>query len=138
MKYRCILMFGEPGCGKGTQGSALGRLPGFVHLSTGDMFRKLDPRSDLGREVRSYTDRGELVPDGLTIRLWSRHVRDMAASGAYRPEEDLLILDGIPRNVAQAREMAEMLDVVALIHLVAGDGEAIVQRMKQRALRDNR
>ena len=66
-RLKTILLFGAPGAGKGTQGKILGRIPGFFHLSSGDMFRALDPNSDLGQRVTSYSSKGELVPDDLTI-----------------------------------------------------------------------
>jgi adenylate kinase len=134
MKYKCILLFGEPGCGKGTQGQAIGTLPGFKHLSTGDMFRGLDPNSDLGKEVRQFSTQGKLVPDDLTVRLWRKHVEGLVAAKKYDPAKDLLILDGIPRSVEQARMIAGDIEVVRLIHLVAKDPEAILQRLKKRAL----
>ena len=138
MAYRCILLFGEPGSGKGVQGAALGALPGFVHLSTGDMFRHLDRDSEIGRTVHEYASQGKLVPDDLTVTLWRQHVQGLADRDAFRPDRDILILDGIPRNVDQARMMEDHIDVLRLIHLVAGDEEAILNRLKGRALQENR
>lgn len=131
--YRCVLLFGPPGSGKGTQGGKLGELDRCVHLATGDMFRGLDKDSELGREVASYSSKGELVPDELTVRLWREHVKGLIADGAYDPAQDLLILDGIPRSVGQAQAMTDDIEPVCLLHLVVTDMEAMVARMKGRA-----
>ena len=138
MKYRSILMFGEPGCGKGTQGRALGSLPGFFHLSTGEMFRALDPQSESGQLFRSFADYGKLVPNEVTVRLWREHVKDLVRKESYRPDRDVLILDGIPRNVPQARMLAEDIEVVCVLHLVVRDREAMVRRLKGRAQAEGR
>jgi adenylate kinase len=138
MKYRCILLFGEPGCGKGTQGQALGTLPGFKHLSTGDMFRGLDPASELGVLVKQYSSQGKLVPDELTVRLWREHVKGLAAQKKFDPARDILILDGIPRSVEQAKLIKDDIEVVKLVHLQAKDAEAMLQRLKKRAIDQGR
>ncbi len=136
--YRSILLFGPPGVGKGTQGELLGAVPGFCHLATGDMFRGLDKASELGKEFVSYSSRGELVPDELTVRLWQQHVAGLVEAGAYRPDRDILVLDGIPRSVTQAEALDDKIDVLAIIHLVCPDIDEMVQRMKGRALKQGR
>lgn len=137
-RYRSILLFGPPGSGKGTQGKLLGSVPGFCHLATGDMFRGLAKESDLGREIRTYSSRGELVPDELTVRLWQQYVREIIAMEAYTPSCDILLLDGIPRSVAQAQDLEDKIEVLAIIHLVCPDIDEMVQRMKGRALKEGR
>ena len=62
-RYQTILLFGAPGSGKGTQGKILGQIPGFYHLSCGEVFRTLDTSSELGRTFMEYSSRGELVPE---------------------------------------------------------------------------
>ena len=74
-QFRTILMFGAPGSGKGTQGRILGDLPGFYHLSCGDVFRALNHRSELGQVFLEYSSQGKLVPDEFTIRLWLERPR---------------------------------------------------------------
>ena len=133
-----VLLFGAPGVGKGTQGHVLGGLPGFFHLSTGHMFREIDPKSTLGRKVHEFIGRGELVPDELTIEIWKNAVDARAADGRFHCETDLLILDGIPRTVRQAELLEEHVEVLRVIHLRASDQETMVQRMKGRAVTENR
>lgn len=132
-RYNSVLLFGQPGVGKGTQGALLGAVPGFVHLATGDMFRGLDKASDLGKEFLHYSSQGLLVPDDLTVRLWQQHVRGLIDTNVYRPATDLLVLDGIPRSVAQAGMIADHIDVLRVVHLVCSDTDALVQRMTKRA-----
>lgn len=137
-KYRTILMFGEPGCGKGTQGKVLGDLPGFFHLSCGDVFRALNPNSELGKVFLDYSSKGELVPDEFTVKLWLEHIQRLVDTHHFWPEEEILILDGIPRNRAQSEIMDDYINVVMLLYLEATDEDALVHRMKRRALHENR
>jgi len=137
-RYRTVLLFGAPGAGKGTQGKMLGAVPGFHHFSTGDMFRNLDPASELGQTFLAYSTRGELVPDEITVRLWRACVHQCAHEGGYRPERDLLILDGIPRNVRQTELMDEHIDVLGIIVLAAQDPEQMVRRLHGRAAKEGR
>lgn len=137
-KYRTVLIFGAPGSGKGTQGKILGKIPGYYHCACGDVFRSLDPASDLGSEFLDYSSKGLLVPDEMTVRLWHESIRKTVESGRFRPDRDLLILDGIPRNVGQAVLMEPLIDVRRVYHLSCPDRDKLVARLKKRALRDNR
>lgn len=136
--YQTVLLFGAPGVGKGTQGKILAQIPGFYHISTGDMFRTLDLHSDIGQEIMSYMSKGELVPDELTVKLWRENAHARAVLGHYKPHHDILILDGLPRNVNQAKLLADDLHVLATVHLVCHDQDEMVNRMRRRALRENR
>ena len=137
-RYRTILIFGAPGSGKGTQGKILGKIPGFYHCACGDVFRSLDPSSELGAAFLEFSSKGLLVPDEMTVRLWHESIRKTVESGKFRPDRDHLILDGIPRNVAQAVLMDELIDVRRVYHLSCPDRDKLVARLKKRALRDNR
>ncbi len=137
-RYKSMLLFGTPGVGKGTQGQMLGNIPGLFHLATGEMFRSLDADSELGRKFHEYSSRGLLVPDEFTIQLWRDHVQRQIADGAYRPDADLLVLDGIPRNANQASIVDEHIDVLRIIHLKAPDIDEMVQRMQRRAEQQGR
>lgn len=137
-RYRSILLFGPPGVGKGTQGKLLGAVPGFFHLATGDMFRGLEKDSVLGKEVVSYSSKGELVPDELTVRLWQQHVAGLVEADQYRPSHDILVLDGIPRSITQAASLDDKIAVLAIIHLTCPNIDEMVERMKGRALKEGR
>jgi adenylate kinase len=138
-RYKSILLLGAPGSGKGTQGKMLGSLLGFLHVSSGDMFRALDRQSELGRLFREYASQGLLVPDEFTVQLWQNHIERLVENKRFRPDTDVLVLDGIPRNVAQARMLDPYLDVQKVIILrVEHDLEQVVERMKQRAIKEGR
>ena len=138
MKYKSILLLGAPGAGKGTQGKMLAGLPGFYHSSSGDIFRALDRDSEMGRTFLHYSNRGELVPDQFTVDLWKQHMKAQQRAGKFSPATDLLILDGIPRNVAQAKMLDDTVDVAKVIYLQCQDMNKMVQRLKGRALKENR
>jgi adenylate kinase len=137
-KYRTILLFGMPGSGKGTQGSVLGQLPGLMHISCGDVFRKIPKYGELGREVVKSTSAGLMVPDDLTVRIWERHIQILEMQELLLPDMHTLILDGLPRNYAQAVRLDDVLDVVQIFHLKIIDTEKAADRLKSRALRENR
>lgn len=137
-KYRTVLLFGAPGAGKGTQGTILGSVPGFHHFSTGEMFRNLDPHSDTGKLFRNYSVRGELVPDELTVDLWKECMQAQWTLGMYHPFSELLVLDGIPRNVQQTELMAEHIDVLGIVLLQATDQKLMLDRLRSRALKEGR
>jgi adenylate kinase len=138
MNHQTVLLFGPPGSGKGTQGRILGNIPGFYHCSCGEVFRRLNFSDELGKLFMEYSSRGELVPDDVTVKIWHAHIRAMQATGAYKPKSDLLILDGIPRSVKQAQILDEEMDVLKIIHLVCRDEEKMIERLRRRALKENR
>jgi adenylate kinase len=138
-KYKTVLLFGPPGSGKGTQGKMLGTLPGFVHVACGEVFRSIDLNSEIGRVFLQYSSKGELVPDDFTVRLWKEHIDKLVQTGAFKPDTDTLVLDGIPRNIHQAQMLDEHIEVIKLIVLrAARNREEIVRRLKSRALKENR
>jgi adenylate kinase len=138
MKYRTYLIFGAPGSGKGTQGKILGAIPRFFHFACGDVFRALDTRTPLGQQFLEYSSRGELVPDDLTVQLWQARIADVVRSHTFKPDIDSLVLDGIPRNVGQAKIMQDIIEVKKVFHLGCPDRSALVARLKKRALKENR
>ncbi len=137
-KYKTYLFFGAPGSGKGTQGVTLGTLPRFYHCACGDVFRSIDTRTQLGRAFVEYSSRGELVPDELTIELWRVNIQHAVEARAFKPDIDHLVLDGIPRNIPQAKLMASIIDVRKVFHLSCPDRDKLVARLKKRAIKDNR
>jgi adenylate kinase len=138
MKYRTVLMFGPPGSGKGTHGKILGSIPGFYHCACGDVFRDLRPDTDLGKVFLEYSSRGQLVPDEPTIALWRKTIDASTQTGRFHPATDTLVLDGIPRNVAQAEMLKGTLNVTAVFYLFSADKKNLVARLQRRALKDNR
>ena len=137
LRYKAILLFGAPGSGKGTQGKILGAIPGFFHSSTGDIFRSLDLQSPTGRTVWEFVSKGKLVPDALTINIWKQYLQGMELINQFHPETEIIVLDGLPRSVDQARILEGTLDVLKVIHLVA-DQAKMVERLRRRALKENR
>jgi adenylate kinase len=97
-----IVLFGPPGAGKGTQSERLKEKYGLVHISTGDVFRALDPESELGKLARSYSDKGNLVPDEVTIEILESEV-------SKHPDAKGVIYDGFPRTTAQAEALDKFL-----------------------------
>ncbi len=137
-RYQTILLFGAPGAGKGTQGKILGQIPGFYHLSCGDVFRTLDMASDLGKTFIQFSSKGLFVPDDLTVKMWQHNMHARTVLSVYKPKTDLLVLDGIPRNLTQAKLLDKHINVLLVVHLVCGDKEAMIQRLRRRALKENR
>jgi len=138
VKYRSILLFGAPGSGKGTQGKILGTIPNFFHCACGDVFRNLRTDSELGRIFVAYSSRGQLVPDETTVALWRDSIGKNIAAGRFHPDEDTLVLDGIPRNIAQAGMLGDTLDVAGVYYLRSLNPENLVNRIQRRALKENR
>jgi adenylate kinase len=96
---RILLLVGPVGAGKGTQAAALSGELGLVHLASGNLFRQaLRDGSPLGEEARTYMERGDLVPDDITIQMFMHELSQPAAARGA-------ILDGFPRTVAQARAL---------------------------------
>ena len=138
MKLRTILLFGSPGAGKGTQGKILGKLPNHLHVSSGDLFRNLRIQNPIGQTFLEYASKGHLVPDEPTIELWRDDIENRIRTGTFSPETDTLLLDGIPRNPAQADLLDDTLNVVSVINLFCKDLDIMVERLQARALRENR
>lgn len=101
---RYILLVGPPGAGKGTQAKRLCQAMGLLHVSSGDLFREhLKNQTELGKLAQSHIDRGELVPDDVTVAMIRERLKQQdAAAGA--------ILDGFPRTLAQAKALEGLLE----------------------------
>lgn len=137
-RYKSFIFIGAPGCGKGTQGAILGSIPRFYHFSMGDAFRSMDTRTDIGQEFIKYSRKGELVPDELTIRFFKIQADARADLHMFKPDIDILILDGIPRSVEQAKLLEEHIDVLQLFHLSCPDREELITRIRKRAIKSGR
>ncbi|RMG80551.1 MAG: adenylate kinase [Bacteroidetes bacterium] len=98
-----IVLFGPPGAGKGTQAQFLKDKYNLVHISTGDIFRyNIKNETELGKLAKSYIDKGELVPDEITIRMLKEEVEK-------HPDANGFIFDGFPRTVEQAQALDDYL-----------------------------
>ena len=125
-----LVLFGPPGAGKGTQASILKDKYDLVHISTGDVFRyNIKNQTELGLSAKSYIDKGQLVPDEVTINMLKAEVEKNEAAKGF-------IFDGFPRTEAQADALSEYLEskgteVHAMIALEVED-EVLVQRLLER------
>lgn len=137
-RYPSILMFGCPGSGKGTQGVVLGQMPNLMHLAMGDIFRGLDKASEIGKEFLSYSTKGLLVPDELTVRVFKHYVEQRVHTGSIIPGYHMLLLDGIPRTVKQTELLTDVIDVKRIVHLTMTDRGALVARLAARASKSGR
>ena len=130
-----VLIFGAPGSGKGTVGAKLAATTALKHLSTGDIFRGIAPSSESGKLLASYSSKGLLVPDEATVEIFGRFVEGLVNTNKLNPEKDTLLLDGIPRTVAQVDLIKPIVDVKHIFVLDIKDEETIVARLLNRALR---
>jgi adenylate kinase len=125
-----IVLFGKPGAGKGTQAEFLKEKYNLVHLSTGDIFRyNIKNQTELGNLAKTFMDKGNLVPDQITIQMLQSEVnRNENAAG--------FLFDGFPRTIAQAEALdvflaTEQQQITATIGLDADD-EILIQRLLER------
>jgi adenylate kinase len=131
-----VVLFGPPGAGKGTQSEILLQRYGLVHLSTGDIFRaNIKGETELGQQAKAFMDKGELVPDSLTISmLESEVVKHPGAKG--------FIFDGFPRTSAQAAALDTFLagkssSITCMLALEV-DEEELIKRLLNRATTSGR
>jgi len=137
-RFRCILILGPPGSGKGTLGKFLSTAGNHFHLSSGDIFRGLDPESPMGKLYHTYASKGFLVPDSVTIEMWKHYVEGLISTNRYFPSKQFLLLDGIPRTVSQATILHQNIEVVKIIVLEMSSIGTLIKRMKRRALIEKR
>jgi adenylate kinase len=122
-----VILLGPQGAGKGTQAKRLADRVGATHISTGDIVRaEIKSGSELGKKVQEYNDKGELVPDEIIVEMAKPYLDD---AGAW-------LLDGFPRNEAQAKALDAALDDIgealdAVVALEAPD-DALVERLSGR------
>jgi adenylate kinase len=142
-KFKTFLVFGPNGIGKGTNAKAAGCLPGYLHFSTGDMFRALVGRvkdgtaSELELGIDRTMKAGALVDDQTTVRLAQENLEKLVADGKFNPQTDYLLLDGLPRNVEQAGMIAPFIELQGVLHITAAR-EVAVARITGRALKEGR
>ena len=125
-----IVLFGKPGAGKGTQAEFLKEKYNLTHLSTGDIFRyNIKNDTKLGQLAKTYMDKGDLVPDEVTIKMLESEVDKNPHSAGF-------LFDGFPRTLAQAEALDAYLTskdekITATIALEAND-EILIQRLLER------
>ncbi|HQE33320.1 MAG TPA: adenylate kinase [Flavobacterium alvei] len=125
-----IVLFGKPGAGKGTQAEFLKGKYNLVHLSTGDIFRfNIKNETELGKLARTYMDKGDLVPDEVTIKMLQSEVEKNQDAAGF-------LFDGFPRTIAQAEALDAFLatkndKITATVALEAND-EILVARLLER------
>ena len=106
-----IVLLGAPGAGKGTQAVRLAEGLKIPHVSTGDIFRKnIKERTPIGVEAKSYIDKGQLVPDEVTIKIVKARLEEADCANGY-------LLDGFPRNVRQAKALDEFSSVDKVVNI---------------------
>jgi adenylate kinase len=136
--YRSVLIFGPPGAGKGTLGKFLSSAGNHFHLSSGDIFRGISPESPAGKIYHAYAGKGHLVPDDVTIGIWHHFVEGLIATNRYLPHQQLLLLDGIPRTLTQAKLLEKYIHIMHIIVLEVPNTEELIKRLKRRALIEKR
>lgn len=130
------MLLGPPGSGKGTQAERLTASYGIPHIATGDIFRALvQEETPLGRQLKAFLDRGELVPDSVVIEVIRQQLSRSEAQHGF-------VLDGFPRTVPQAEALDALLAELgrpldAVLYLQA-DRQTLINRLVQRAVVENR
>jgi len=131
-----ILIFGPPGCGKGTQSEFIVKKYNLKHLSTGDIFREnIKNKTALGIEAKLYIDKGQLVPDSITINMLAEKIKDVKSENGF-------LFDGFPRTIEQAKALDVFLSNIGqnISFLVSIDvpKSELVQRLLKRGRDSNR
>ena len=125
-----IILFGKPGSGKGTQASLIKDKYSLIHISTGDVFRKnMSNNTDLGLLAKGYMEKGELVPDQVTVDMLKDEINNFMPCNGF-------IFDGFPRTTFQAKELDNLLLEKSLkIDLTIAldvDNNSLIERLLER------
>jgi adenylate kinase len=131
-----LVLFGKPGAGKGTQAAFLKETYQLKHISTGDVFRaNISQNTSLGQLAKSYMDKGDLVPDSVTIQMLEAEVNENQAAAGF-------IFDGFPRTTTQAEALdaflkSKSMEISATIALEA-DEDVLTARLLERGKESGR
>ena len=131
-----IVLFGAPGAGKGTQAIKLAEKYELIHLSTGDILRKeIEAGSDLGKQAKNFTDKGEFVPDEVVIGIIQLQMKQNTAARGF-------IFDGFPRTIAQAEALDKMLKEndmqISAMFALDVETDELVKRLQLRGEKSGR
>tara|TARA_B100001093_G_scaffold180346_1_gene172966 strand:+ start:6680 stop:7255 length:576 start_codon:yes stop_codon:yes gene_type:complete len=131
-----IVLFGKPGSGKGTQANFIKNMYNLIHISTGDVFRyNISNNTDLGKMAKSYMDKGDLVPDHVTIKMLEGEVNKNLNSNGF-------IFDGFPRTKNQAQILDEFLKnknlAISMTIALEVDDEVLIKRLIERGKESGR
>ncbi len=122
-----IVLLGSPGVGKGTYAERISEIYGIPHISTGDMFREaIKNKTEIGLKAKEYLDRGELVPDEVTIKLVDERLKQDDCKNGF-------MLDGFPRTIAQAEALDKIVVIDRVLDFTASD-EIIIDRLSGRRI----
>ena len=120
-----LLFLGSPGVGKGTYAQVLTEVLGIPHISTGQLFRdKVKEGTELGKEIDKIMKQGELVPDEITLKILGERIQKEDCKNGF-------ILDGFPRNLVQADNLKNLVDITHVLNFKAND-EVIIERLSGR------
>ncbi|MDZ4793607.1 MAG: adenylate kinase [Bacteroidota bacterium] len=125
-----LILFGPPGCGKGTQSDKLVEKYGLVHLSTGNLLRQeIKDKTPLGLEAKSFIDKGQLVPDEVVIGMVDSYFDQHKEAKGF-------LFDGFPRTVAQAKALDKLLELkkteIGKVLILSVDEEELIKRLVLR------
>lgn len=129
---------GPPGSGKGTQAKLLCQARVGFHIASGDIFRSLDPNTDLYEKCSEICSKGGLVDDLTVMELLRKHIQLCRNRGLFSPQKRKICLDGVPRTNEQAQMVKELLDIRFVLLFEVEEDEVLVQRMLARGKKEGR
>ncbi|RZD32390.1 MAG: adenylate kinase [uncultured DHVE6 group euryarchaeote] len=124
---KAIIVVGPPGAGKGTQAKLIAKKFGYKHISTGDILRGLNRNTELGKKLLSLINKGNFVPPKLAVQITLNHIK---------ANKKVLVLDGFPRNVIQAKLIKNKIEVIKVIAFTGRNSvfkERLIKRGQGRA-----
>ncbi len=125
-----IVLLGSPGVGKGTYAKRISKIYNIPHISTGDMFREaIKNKTEIGLKAKGYMDKGELVPDDVTIKTVEERLKKDDCKNGF-------MLDGFPRTIAQAEALDKIIVIDKVLNFTASD-EVIIDRLSGRRVCKN-